>query len=46
MIAALIANLRGAEADAVILAVCAGAILVSVALHGGERRLSRWREQS
>jgi len=43
VIGGLIANLRGAEADAVILAVCAGAVLVNVALHSGERRLSRWR---
>ncbi|WP_433360247.1 ABC transporter permease [Actinoplanes sp. CA-142083] len=43
VISALIANLRGAEADAVILAVCAGAVVVNVLLLSGERRLSRWR---
>jgi NitT/TauT family transport system permease protein len=45
VIAALIANLRGAEADAVILAVCAGAVAVNAALHTTERRLSRWRDK-
>jgi ABC-type nitrate/sulfonate/bicarbonate transport system permease component len=43
VIAALIANLRGAEADAVVLAVCAGAVAVNAALGAAERRLSRWR---
>ena len=46
VIAALIANLRGAEANAVVLAVCAGAIAVNVALAAAERRLSRWRERA
>ncbi|GAA2645042.1 ABC transporter permease [Paractinoplanes durhamensis] len=45
LIAALIANLRGPELDAVILAVCVGAVAVNVLLQAGERRLSRWREQ-
>ncbi|GIM89769.1 ABC transporter permease [Paractinoplanes toevensis] len=45
IIAALIANLRGPELDAVILAVCVGAAVVNAGLHRGERRLSRWREQ-
>jgi hypothetical protein len=40
----LIANLRGADLDAVILAVCAGAVAVNTALQLTERRLSRWRE--
>jgi NitT/TauT family transport system permease protein len=39
----LIANARGAQLDAVILAVCVGAIAVNTALHLTERRLSRWR---
>lgn len=42
-ISQLIANLRGAELDAVILAVCAGAVAVNTVLHLAERRLSRWR---
>ena len=45
VIAGLIANLRGAEADAVILAVCVGAVAVNVVLHATERHLSRWREK-
>jgi NitT/TauT family transport system permease protein len=39
-IAGLIANLRGAEADAVILAVCAGAVAVNLLLAALERRVS------
>jgi NitT/TauT family transport system permease protein len=45
VIAGLIANLRGAEADAVVLAVCVGAVAVNVVLHAAERQLSRWREK-
>jgi NitT/TauT family transport system permease protein len=45
VIAALIANLRGAEADAVILAVCVGAVVVNAGLHAAEQRTSRWRER-
>jgi NitT/TauT family transport system permease protein len=41
VVAALVANLRGPELDAVILAVCAGAAVVNAALQAGERRLSR-----
>jgi ABC-type nitrate/sulfonate/bicarbonate transport system permease component len=44
MISSLIANLRGADLDAVILAVCAGAVAVNTALQLAERRLSRWRD--
>jgi hypothetical protein len=46
VIAGLIANLRGAEANAVILAFCVGAVAVNVVLQAGERRLSRWREKA
>jgi energy-coupling factor transporter ATP-binding protein EcfA2 len=41
IIAALIANLRGPELDAVILAVCVGPIAVNTALQVVERHLSR-----
>jgi|1186.fasta_scaffold60099_3 NitT/TauT family transport system permease protein len=41
VLAGLIANLRGAEADAVILAVCAGAVVVNVLLAALEQRVSR-----
>jgi len=40
LIAGLIANLRGAEADAVILAVCVGAVVVNLLLAAVERRVS------
>ncbi|MEU4242670.1 ABC transporter permease subunit [Actinoplanes sp. NPDC026619] len=43
LIAALIANLRGPELDAVILAVCLGAVAVNAALQLTERHLSRGR---
>jgi NitT/TauT family transport system permease protein len=43
IIAGLVANLRGAQLDAVVLAVCGGAVVVNTVLHWGERRLSRWR---
>ena len=36
----------GAEADAVILAVCAGAVAVNAALHTTERHLSRRRDHA
>jgi NitT/TauT family transport system permease protein len=43
LIGALTANLRAAELDAVILAVCVGAAAVNTALLLAEHRLSRWR---
>lgn len=43
IVSQLIANLRGAELDAVILAVCLGAVVVNTGLHAIERRFSRWR---
>jgi NitT/TauT family transport system permease protein len=43
IVASLIANLRGPELDAVILAVCIGAVVVNAVLHQAEKRVSRWR---
>jgi NitT/TauT family transport system permease protein len=43
IIAGLVAGLRGAQLDAVVLAVCGGAVVVNAVLHRYERRLSRWR---
>jgi NitT/TauT family transport system permease protein len=43
-IGVLVATLRGTQLDAVILAVCAGAVAINTVLHAVERRFSRWRD--
>jgi NitT/TauT family transport system permease protein len=45
IVASLIANLRGPELDAVILAVCVGAVAVNATLRAAEQRVSRWRDR-
>jgi ABC-type nitrate/sulfonate/bicarbonate transport system permease component len=44
IISQLVANLRGPQLDAVIIAVCAGAIGVNTLIQRAESRLSEWRD--
>ncbi|MFI5957416.1 hypothetical protein [Cryptosporangium sp. NPDC051539] len=43
LISQLAGSLQPAQLDAVVVGVCAAAVLVNVVLRTAERRLSRWR---